>query len=95
MTATIERHGNPLITRYDGTRFITEEEIDQEFEGQWVLIGIKRGLDRDGYLIASAEDHDMAYSELSDIGVLEHDAQATIVYGCKTRGDSLHVELLG
>ena len=95
MTATVEQRDNPVITRYDGTRFITEEEIDREFEGQWVLIGITEELFSDGYLLASAEDHDMAYSELSDIGVLEYDAQATVVFGCKTRGDNLHVELLG
>ena len=82
------------ITRYDGTRFITEEEIDQEFAGQWVLILINNELAREGYLAASVEDNENSYAGLSDIALLEYDAKATIVYGCKTRGDSLHVELL-
>jgi len=29
------------IKRYDGTRFITEEDIDREFTGQWVLLRLK------------------------------------------------------
>ena len=28
------------IIRYDGTRFITEEEIDKEFTGHWVFISL-------------------------------------------------------
>jgi len=83
------------ITRYDGTRYITEEEIDREFTGYWVLISISDELDREGYLIASAEGRDELLSKLEDIAILEYDSNATIVYGCKTRGDSLHVELLG
>ena len=41
------------ITRYDVTRFVSEEEIDQEFTGQWVLVSLK-GLDNSwdgGYLV--------------------------------------------
>ena len=49
--------GEPVmkITRYDGTRFITEEEIDQEFTGQWVLITINHINANEGYLIPSLE----------------------------------------
>ena len=83
------------ITRYDGTRFITEEEIDREFTGHWVLISTSDPLDRDGYLIASADGRDEHYAPLSDIAILELDSKAAIVYGCKERGGNLHVELLG
>ena len=83
------------ITRYDGTRFITEEEIDREFTGQWVLIRIEDELDIDGYLVASAEGRSEMRPLLSDIAIEEFDSQAIIVYGCKTRGDTLHVQLLG
>ena len=83
------------IIRYDGTRFITEEEIDREFEGHWVLITIKNDLDREGYLVASAKGEDKNRSIIDGIGIDEYDAKATIIYGCKTRGESLHVELLG
>jgi len=83
------------ITRYDGTRFITEEEIDREFTGHWVLVSQRNAVDREGYLIASAEGRDELLSELDDIAILELNSNATIIYGCKERGGSLHVELLG
>jgi len=83
------------ITRYDGTRFITEEEIDREFLGHWVLVATKDAVDREGYLIASAEGRDELRPELEKIGILELDSNGTIIYGCKERGGSLHVELLG
>jgi hypothetical protein len=60
-----------------------------------VLIGITEEQFSDGYLLASAEDHDMAYLTLRRIGILEYGAQTTIIYGCQTRGENLHVELLG
>jgi len=84
------------ITRYDGTRFITEEEIDRDFTGQWVLIRlIDDSTMTRGYLVASAEGQDELRWELDKIGIIELDGEATIIYGCETRGDSLHVELLG
>jgi len=85
------------IARYDGTRFITEEDVDREFTGKLVLMKVEdesAALAREGYLVASADDRDELYSVLSGIAIDEYDSQATIIYGCKTRGDSLHVELL-
>jgi len=85
------------ITRYNGTRFISEEEIDQEFTGQWVLVNLA-GLESSwdgGYLIATAPSNEQTYSELSSIAINEFDANAKIYCGCKERGGSLHVELLG
>ena len=83
------------ITRYDGTRFITEEEIDREFTGCWVLVATDNALNREGYLLASAEGVDELRPELDDIAIIEYDAKAAIVYGCKERGGNMHVELLG
>jgi hypothetical protein len=83
------------IIRYDGTRFITEEEIDNEFTGHWVLITIKDENDHDGYLIASAKGNGEVRFALEKIGISEFDYKAKIIYGCKTRGINLHVELLG
>ena len=83
------------IVRYDGTRFMTEEDIDREFIGQWVLLRINKDYDREGYLVASADGRDEMRSVLSDIAVDEFDAKAKIIFGCKSRGGSLHVELLG
>ena len=83
------------IIRYDGMRFITEDEIDQEFTGHWVLVSISNDVDREGYLIASAEGRDELRPVLEEIGILELNSNATIIYGCKERGGSLHVELLG
>ena len=85
------------IKRYDGTRFITEEEIDQEFTGSWVLVSL-HGTDNPwdgGYLVASADGQDRFRPLLDKIGYLEYGGRATIIYGCKERGGNLHVELLG
>ncbi|MCL2170259.1 MAG: hypothetical protein FWB74_09600 [Defluviitaleaceae bacterium] len=82
------------VTRYDGTRFITEEEIDVEFEGCYVVIEIKNDSDRDGYLIASVHgDAENSYSISSDIAMDEIDTNATIVYGTKLRGLSIDEQI--
>ena len=83
------------ITRYDGTRFITEEEIDQEFTGHWVLISAENDSAYSGYLLAAAGDTAELRSDLEDIGLDEYEGRARLVYGCETRGTNLHVELLG
>jgi hypothetical protein len=85
------------ITRYNGTRFISEEEIDQEFTGQWVLVNLA-GLESSwdgGYLVATAENGEQGYSILSSIAIDEFDANAKIYFSCRERGGNLHVELLG
>jgi hypothetical protein len=82
------------IIRYDGTRFITEEEIDREFTSHWVLIRIDDDTAREGYLVASADGRDELRPMMSEISILEFDAKTKVIYGCKTRGDNLHVELL-
>ena len=85
---------NTDIIRYDGTRFMTEEDIDREFTGQWVLLRVNKDYEREGYLVASADGRDEMRPLLSDIAVDEFDAQAKIIFGCESRGGSLHVELL-
>ncbi|MCL1997675.1 MAG: hypothetical protein FWG65_02800 [Turicibacter sp.] len=85
------------LTRYDGTRFITEEEIDKEFTGKYALITFE-GLDdhwNGGYLRAVAEDSADGFSAIDDIGIFEHNSNARVVYGCEERGTNLHVEFLG
>ncbi|MCL1997676.1 MAG: hypothetical protein FWG65_02805 [Turicibacter sp.] len=85
------------LTRYDGTRFITEEEIDREFTGKYALISFEGSKDHwsGGYLRAVAEDSADGYSALCEISILEYEADAKIIYGCKERGVNLHVEFLG
>ena len=84
------------IIRYDGTRFVTENDVDREFTGQWVLIRIHDDENpRNGYLLASADGRDELRPQLEDIGIIEFDSKAKILYGCKSRGRNLHVELLG
>ncbi|MCL2198631.1 MAG: hypothetical protein FWB80_06890 [Defluviitaleaceae bacterium] len=85
------------IIRYDGTRFITEEEVDQEFTGKWVLVSLI-GTDNPwdgGYLVASADGRDELRYPLSEIAMDEFNSNAKVIYGCKERGGNLHVELLG
>jgi len=85
-----------MITRYDGTRFITEEEIDKEFLDHWVLIKIANPNDRSGYMIASATDEGENRQMLSNIVIFElnKDVEAKIIYGCEERGGDLHVYLI-
>ncbi|MCL2224022.1 MAG: hypothetical protein FWB96_03530 [Defluviitaleaceae bacterium] len=84
------------ITRYDGTRFLTEDDIDREFTGQWVLLRTDSYDNAwEGYLVASAEGRNELRPVLSAIAISEYGGRATIIYGCESRGDSLHVELLG
>ena len=88
--------GKKQVVRYDGTRFITENEIDKEFTDKWVLIRTTGEPNlHSGFLVASAEGNNELYSVLTDIAVLELNAKAKIIYGCKTRGDNLHVQLHG
>jgi len=84
------------LTRYDGTRFITEEEIDKEFTGKYALVRLEHEDDiwEGGYLVAVATGNGEGRNALDDIGIFEHDAKATIIYGCMERGVNLHVELL-
>jgi hypothetical protein len=84
------------ITRYDGTRFITEEEIDREFTGMYVLIRLDmEDTWSGGYLIASAEGNGAMRSLLSDIAIDELNSEAKIKYGCVSRGGGFNVQLLG
>lgn len=85
-----------MITRYDGTRFITETEIDKEFTDHWVLIAIEndqQGFDGEGYLIASIEDVGDNYGLIADLAT-ELDFKVKIKCGCKERGGDLHVQIL-
>ena len=85
------------VTRYDGTRFITKEEIDEEFDGYNVLVSLKGVSDRfnEGYLIAAAKDGKGSYGILSDIAMEELEADAKIHYGCKDwELTYIHEELL-
>jgi hypothetical protein len=83
------------VMRYEGTRYITEEEIDKEFTGRYVLITFNHDNPYDGFLLASAEDSNEGYAALSGIAVDEYNRKAIISYGCKERGMNLRVELLG
>ena len=83
------------VMRYDGTRFITEEEIDNEYTGQWVLVnldGTSNPWDG-GYLVATADGIDEMRPIIDRIGIIEFRANAMVYYGCKERGGNLHVEL--
>ena len=70
------------IIRYDGTRFITEEEIDKELYrtlGTHLLIGTDNPWDG-GHLVASSEGIDELRPALSSIAILELDSNAKIKY---------------
>ncbi|MCL1997666.1 MAG: hypothetical protein FWG65_02755 [Turicibacter sp.] len=84
------------LTRYDGTRFITRDEIDKEFTGKYALIsfaGLEERWDG-GYLIAVAENSQDGFNALDDIGIFEYETYFQIMYGCAERGVNIHVEIL-
>ena len=84
------------VVRYDGSRFITEEEIHSEFTGRWVLIYTEgRPNAHEGYLVASADGRDIFRPMLSDISIDEFDCKTRIIYGCAPQDEYLNVRLLG
>ena len=84
------------LQRYDGSRFITVDKIDEEFTGHYVLVTTSRVNANEGFLVASAKDVNEPNMRmvLENIGLDEYEGRAKIFYGCKTRGMNLRVELL-
>ena len=87
-----------MITRVDVPYRISRREVDQQFDGVWVLLDFNEEDFTEGYgnLIAygSEEDpHDNAdFAELDAIAGAEYNGRAMLVHGYAHRGrEMLHV----
>ena len=76
------------LTRYDGTRILTEADVDREFIGKTVFLdcrGFPRG-DR-GYLIASVDADREQVELLDEIKYGEYAGHGLIITGSKAKGE--------
>ncbi|MCL2386430.1 MAG: hypothetical protein FWC89_02665 [Defluviitaleaceae bacterium] len=77
------------LTKYKGTRILTESDVDREFLGKTVLLDCRefpRG-DR-GYLIASVDaSSEQEIVLLDEIIMKEYNGQGLIVTGSKAKGE--------
>ena len=78
------------LTRYDGTRILTEKDIDNEFLGKTVLLdGREFPNQNKGYLIASVNAEREQVDLLDDILYNEYDGSGLIITGSKAKGEMI------
>lgn len=79
------------LTKYEGTRILTEADVDREFLGKTVLLDCRefpRG-DR-GYLVASVDaDREHEVDFLDDIIMNEYSGHGLIITGSKAKGEMM------
>ena len=76
------------LIRYDGTRILTEADVDREFLGRTVLLdcrGFPKG-DK-GYLVASVDADREQVEHLYEILYSEYSENGLIVTGSKAKGE--------
>ena len=78
------------VIRYDGTRLMTEPDVDNEFLGHCVLLNTD-GFPNEskGYLIASAKGGREAYGAILDLKRNEFNGKGLIVTGSDMRGETI------
>jgi hypothetical protein len=75
------------LTRYDGTRLLTEAEVDSEFLGKTVLLDCRKFPNQSkGYLIASVDAIREQVDCLYNIKMNEFNGRGLIVTGSKDKG---------
>jgi hypothetical protein len=78
------------LTRYDGTRLLTEADVDREFLGKTVLLDCREFPDGyEGYLIASVDADREQLGLLHDIKMNEYGGRGLIITGSKARGEMI------
>jgi len=78
------------LTRYDGTRLLTEADVDREFLGKTVLLDCREfPSGYEGYLIASVDAEREQVRMLRDIKVNEYGGRGLIITGSKARGEMI------
>jgi len=80
------------IIRYDGTRLMTEEDVDREFLGYVVLLDNKDYPNSNkGYLLASAEGERDAFRAILNLKRREFAGRGRIVSGSDVRGQTIGI----
>jgi hypothetical protein len=75
------------LTRYDGTRLLTEAEIDMEFLGKTVLLDCREFPNQSkGYLIASVDAIREQVENLYNIKMNEYNGRGLIITGSNEKG---------
>jgi hypothetical protein len=87
-----------VITRVKEPCLMSQREVDQKYDGKWVLfdnsdISLKDGL---GYVIAYCDEEDVEdhtdFNHLMEISAKEFNGNTLIIHGYKYRGrEMLHV----
>jgi len=78
------------LTRYDGTRILTELDVDREFLGKTVLLdGRDFPNQNKGYLIASVNAESDQVDLLDDILYDEYNGSGLIITGSKAKGEMI------
>ena len=76
------------LIRYDGTRILTEADVDREFLGKTVLLDCKGFPKGDkGYLVASVDADREQVELLYEILYSEYSESGLIVTGSKAKGE--------
>ena len=76
------------LIRYDGTRLLTEADVDREFLGKTVLLDGKNFPNQiKGYLIASVDNERDQLELLDDIWINEYNIGGRVVTGSKLKGE--------
>ena len=78
------------LIRYDGTRILTEADVDREFLGKTVLLDCREFPNRvKGYLIASVDNDREQIFHLDEIKYNEYGGRGVIVTGSKAKGEMM------
>ena len=78
------------LIRYDGTRILTEAEVDREFLGKTVFLDCRDFPNQiKGYLIAAVDADRDQVELLYDIKIEEYDGYGVIVTGSKAKGEMM------
>ena len=78
------------LIRYDGTRLLTEKDVDREFLGKTVLLDCRDSSESDGgYLIASVDADREQVLLLDEILYSEYSESGMIITGSKAKGEMM------
>jgi len=78
------------LTRYDGTRILTEADVDREFLGKTVLLDCREfPSGYEGYLVASVDADREQIRMLYEIKMNEYGGRGLVLTGSKAKGEMI------
>ena len=78
------------LVRYDGTRVLTDDDVNREFLGKTVFLDCREfPNDVKGYLIASVDAIEEQVELLDEIKYNEFNGRGVIVTGSKAKGEMI------